>query len=442
MSSRRTQILLAIITGSALCLGGYLYRKDRRLGAVVTTVPVTLPPEAKVDESREIPELERRIAAGNSPDAVQAVKVLATFDATRHDAFLLLMSAALDGVGDVRMDALQGLKHFPNFVDEAVPAMLTKTGPNNLAYWIGPTFQERAIPALMREISGPPDRAAEAASALEKILMDSSRAPDSAVLRDLQSYEKSLIDVLETSHSNRVQGSVRYLLLVTGTPEGRAASFKNFERRQVEDQRAAEVKRLRETTPQTREQVMAEIHPSPDPEETLRFSSTWNLLPDDDALVVTLHESERKDQRLEIWFKQDDRYQPLRSISTDSGVSNFEPSKVLQFANQTFYLVPVRFSGSGQLHEYHIYHVDRGAHSLQDVEFRRDPTAYKLEPGESVYKGPFFEFNDNKISFWFRVERRNTCNGCPDFHISGNYIIEKTDDNAGWVMKPVQVTRG
>jgi hypothetical protein len=169
--------------------------------------------------------------------------------------------------------------------------------------------------------------------------------------------------------------------------------------------------------------------------EDVSLSSMTNLLPDDETLVVTIHESSNA-QLLEIWSRQGDRYSLLRSLPVeDRTTASLKPSKVFTFGGEKFLLLPVLFSGTGLMTEDHIYHLDLAAHTLQDVAYDFVAADYKLVANEFPRRGPFVTYDDDNISFFFPV----WCDHCSD-EVSGKYVIEKIADNK-WTMRPAQVVR-
>jgi len=289
---------------------------------------------------------------------------------------------------------------------------------------------------VLRDSSASIESALEAGQTLLEIWRAHVNEPDNAVNRAIRNQEKSLEGVLESSNSRRVRNSVALILYGIDTPEARAANLKRGEREAAERKAVDAARKSRETTPQSHEQVVATVRlPTELDIEDVSFSSIANVLPDDDSLVVTIHES-RNAQLLELWFRQGDRFSLLRSLPVeDRSTASLEPSKVFAFGGEKFLLIPVLFSGTGLLHEDHIYHLDRTAHTLQDVAFDFLPADYKLGANEGPRKGPFVTYDDDNISFFFDV----WCDHCSD-RVSGKYVIER---NAGskWTMRPAQVVR-
>jgi len=289
----------------------------------------------------------------------------------------------------------------------------------------------------LREPSVSSKSALEAGQTLLEVWRAHVKEPDSAINRAIRSQEKLLEEVLESSNSRRVRVSVALILYGIDTPEARAANLKRVAREEAERKALDAAKKIRETAPQLREQVLAAVRlPTELDVETLSFSSMESLLPDDEALVVTMHESENA-QLLELWFRRGDRYNLLRSLPIeDRSAASLGPRKLFTFGGEEFLLLPVLYSGTGLLHEDHIYHLDRATHTLQDVAFDFVPADHKLGGDEGPRRGPFVTYDDDNISFFFQV----WCNGCSD-GVSGKYVIERNADG-GWIMRPTQVVRG
>ena len=289
---------------------------------------------------------------------------------------------------------------------------------------------------VLRDSSVSSESALEAGQTLLEMWRAHVKEPDSPVSRAIRNQEKLLEEVLESSNSRRVRVSVGLILYGIDTPEARAANLKRAEREVAERKALDAARKIRETTLQTREQVLAAVRLSTELDvETLSLSSIANLLPDDEALVVTMHES-RNAQLLELWFRQGGRYSLLRSLPIeDRSGASLGPRELFTFGGEEFLLLPVLFSGTGLQHEDHIFHLDRATHTLQDVAFDYVPADHKLGADEFPRRGPFVTYDDDNISFFFPV----LCNSCSD-GVSGKYVIERNTDG-GWIMRPTQVVR-
>jgi len=260
--------------------------------------------------------------------------------------------------------------------------------------------------------------------------------PDSAINRAVRSQERLLEEVLELNDSRSVRVCVALILYGIGTPEARAASSKNWERDQLERKALDAARKIRETTPQSREQLLAAVRLSTELDvETLSLSSITNLLPDDEGFVVTMHEN-RNAQLLELWLRQGNRYTLLRSLPIEErNTAAFGTRKLFKFAGREYLMLPVLFSETGLQHEDHIYLVDRATHTLQDVQFDFVPADLKLEADEGPRRGPFVTYNDDDISFFFEVWGNNSSGV-----VSGKYIIERSADGK-WIMRAAKVVR-
>jgi len=290
---------------------------------------------------------------------------------------------------------------------------------------------------VLRDPSISIESALEAGQTLLEIWRVHASEPDSAVNLAIRNQEKFLEGVLESSNSRRVRNTIALILYGIDTPEARAANLKRGEREDAERKAVDAARKIRETTPQLREQVLAAVRLQTELDvEDLSFSSFANVLPNDESFVMTIHEN-RNAQLVELWFRQGDRYNFLRSVPVeDRSTASLGPAKVFTFGGEKFLLLPVIFSGTGLLHEDHIYHLDRAAHTLQDVALDFVPADYKLGANESPRRGPFVTYDDDNISFFFPV----WCDHCSD-GVSGNYVIERNIDRK-WTMRPARVVRG
>jgi len=288
----------------------------------------------------------------------------------------------------------------------------------------------------LRDTSVSSESAQDAGQTLLEMWNAHAKEPDSAINRAIRNHEKLLEEILESDSSRRVRVRVALILYGIGTPEARAASSKNFERDVLERNASYNARKIRETAPQSREQVLAAVRlPTELDVETLSLSSVANLLPDDEGFVVTIHEN-RSAQLLELWFRQGDQYSLLRHVPVeDRTTASLGPRKLFKFGGREFLMQPVLYSGTGLQHEDHIYQIDRATHTLQDVAFDFVPADLKLGPGEGPRRGPFVTYNDDDISFFFDVWGDGYSVG-----VSGKYAIDRRADGA-WTMRATQVVR-
>jgi hypothetical protein len=288
----------------------------------------------------------------------------------------------------------------------------------------------------LRDSSTSIESALEAGQTLLEMWRAHEKEPDGAVNHAIRNQEKSLEEILESSNSRRVRNSVALILYGIDTPEARAANSKRVEREDAERKSVDDARKIRQTTPQLREQVLAAVRLRTELDvEDLSFSSMENLLPDNESLVVTTHEN-RSAQLLELWFRQGDQFNLLQSLPVeDRSTASLGPTKVFTFGGEKFLLLPVLFSGTGLLHEDHIYHLDLAAHTLQDVASDFVAADFKLAANEGPRRGPFVTYDDDNISFFFEV----WCDRCSDV-VSGKYVIER-NSNSKWTMRPAQVVR-
>jgi hypothetical protein len=305
------------------------------------------------------------------------------------------------------------------------------------AYAQDPAQTVQTLVNSLRESSESSDSALRAGQTLWEMWSVHAKEPDSPINRAIRSHEKALEEVLESSESRRVRVTVGLILYGIDTPEARAARLKNVEREAAERRALDAAKANRETTPQSREQLMAAVRMLTELDiETLSFVSMTNLLPDDESLLMTMHEN-RNAQLVQIWRKDGDRYVWLRSLPiTDRNTSSFGHEQVFTFGGEQFLLLSEPISGTGLMRVDHIYHLDRATRSMQDVAFNFIPLDYKLGPDEFPRRGPFVTYQDDNISFYFPV----LCNDCSDI-VSGKYFIGRNAEGA-WIMRPSDVVRG
>lgn len=160
------------------------------------------------------------------------------------------------------------------------------------------------------------------------------------------------------------------------------------------------------------------------------MSSSWNLLPDDPTLLVTLHDNDRKDQLLEIWQRSGNQYRFQKGLSAEGGSNSLFDYKVFKFGKETFYVVLDGIDGTGMITEPHVYHIDRVAHTLQDVEIRISAADFRLLPGEDIRRGPFVTFDDDKIDYGFAIRSPIEGKG----GVGADCIIEK-DVMGKWILR-------
>jgi len=287
---------------------------------------------------------------------------------------------------------------------------------------------QQSITSLMGELHESPERARDAARMLDNRWGQERASEDTENRRELRTHEKELIEIVGSSKSNDVRSYIDTLLFKIDTPAARATASADVRRKLADEAAAEAVQKIRETTPQTLEQVTAVIHPSPDLTDDLKFSSSWNLLPDDPTFFVTLHESMREDQLLEIWERRGDQYNGLKSVSLHAGAA-FAQYKTFKFGGETFYLVLVGISGSGKETEQYVYHVDRTARSLQDVKIKPVWQDLKLKPGEEIRTGPFVEFEDNHVSFMYGIRSPN------ESSLEGGDCVIERDASGQWILR-------
>jgi hypothetical protein len=328
------------------------------------------------------------------------------------------------------------LAPLPDPEDEAIENALDRAEEDYEARRELGHFGDKVIPHLIQGLSGSAKRVALSIS----LLWDLRNAVEKreGVQNPFAQHEKELMRALESSRQTRVRTVVRLILHQIGSPDALAAANASRNRQTAFELQSAKDQKARETTLQTLAQVLAPIRPSEDPAEEFETVSSDSLL--DYGLFVTVHRNQKGDALLEIWKKEEQRYRRLRHVETHGDVSELQNWQVFGFSSETFLLVPVQFSGSGNHHMQHLFHVDRTSHTLEDVTFRATPAELLMLPGEVMMKGGSINFSDNLITVDNGVWARDACNACDHARVTGTYVIVK-DSNGGWVMRPGTLTR-
>jgi hypothetical protein len=99
----------------------------------------------------------------------------------------------------------------------------------------------------------------------------------------------------------------------------------------------------------------------------------------------------------------------------------------------------VHYFGTGSFREDHLYHIDPGRHSLDDVKIISATGEFKLQADEEIQRGEQVHFSDNSITFWFGIWKKNSCGACSFDSVTGTYEIK--NENGAWVMRPSEMIR-
>lgn len=197
--------------------------------------------------------------------------------------------------------------------------------------------------------------------------------------------------------------------------------------------------------PMTRQEVVAA--PAELPAGTTRSVTTLEGAGGPTLLAIIDRHPESADA-LTLWASTGARFRPVRHLSgpEDPRIGHIGVPRRFSWRGQAFVHLSVRFSGTGALREDEVLHLGT-AGELTPVAFTQAPDALasKLAPGEGVWKGAFYEFVDNQLTFEFSVWKQGDGNCCPTGgRVTGVYVLRDVvprDGRTHWVMEVGSFTR-
>jgi len=159
-------------------------------------------------------------------------------------------------------------------------------------------------------------------------------------------------------------------------------------------------------------------------------TATYNLAGREPfELLAALHQGVDEPEAMTLWVGRGARYSLAHVVpgAEDPGVGRLEAPTRFTLDGEVFVHVQLTVFGTGGIHEDAIFHLTR-AGTLEVVELQDPATAFapQLRPGEGVWKGTFYDFQDDDLRFEFQIWNAGDGNCCP---------------TAGWVEGTLRVER-
>jgi len=169
--------------------------------------------------------------------------------------------------------------------------------------------------------------------------------------------------------------------------------------------------------------------------------------PEGYEVLAALDQPEDAPERMTLWIGRGDQFRAERVLegAEDPGIGRLdEPARFLA-SGQVFLHVPMIILGTGAMHEDWFFRVTP-AGTLEAVAFQEPAAAYRreLRPGEGVWKGAFYSFLDEDLTFEFSLWNSDDGNCCPTAgSVTGRMRAEPVPaDAAGrWRLVVAEYTR-
>lgn len=176
------------------------------------------------------------------------------------------------------------------------------------------------------------------------------------------------------------------------------------------------------------------------PDDTTR-SVTELPGPGGPTLLASIDRHAENADLLTLWAPLGGGFRPVRQLSgpEDPRIGHVALPHRFVWRGQALLRLSVQLSGTGALHDDEVLHLSPTG-DLTPVAFVQAPEALSssLAPGEDVWKGAFYEFADDRLSFEFSVWKEGDGNRCPTGgRVTGQYVLREIRGRGGrrrWVM--------